>query len=76
MEIKIQLKKGMIKGNSVYLQDEDILKIHDFFEQQCMIEYVGENNPGWSDEKNCFCGQIVHMRYATNLQTITMSIMR
>ena len=30
MEIAIQLKKGMIKGNSVYLQDEDIIKIHNF----------------------------------------------
>ena len=49
MEIAIQLKKGMIKGNSVYLQDEDIIKIHNFFEKQCLIEYVGENNPNWSD---------------------------
>lgn len=54
MEIAIQLKKGMIKGNSVYLQDEDIIKIHNFFEKQCLIEYVGENNPNWSDEKLVF----------------------
>ena len=38
----------------MYLQDEDIIKIHNFFEKQCLIEYVGENNPNWSDEKLVF----------------------
>lgn len=51
MKIEIELKKDMIHGTKVILQDEEIIRVHKFFEKECMSEYVSENNTDWSDEK-------------------------
>ena len=36
---------------TIELSDEEIIKIHEFFERQCLLEFVGNNNADWSDEK-------------------------
>lgn len=35
----------------IELTDEQIIQIHKYFERQCMLEYVGNNNCNWPDEK-------------------------
>ena len=51
MEFKLNLKNCRISGNELILCDKQIVAIHNFFERQCMLEYVGNNNCNWPDEK-------------------------
>lgn len=51
MEFKLNLKNCRISGNELILCDKQIVAIHNFFERQCMREYVGNNNCNWPDEK-------------------------
>ena len=36
---------------TIELSDEEIIKIHKFYERQCLLEFVANNNTDWSDEK-------------------------
>ena len=47
MEYKIELDNGL----KIILNKEQIMKVHQYFEKQCLLEYVGNNNTDWSDEK-------------------------
>ena len=47
MEDKIELDNGL----KIILNEEQIMKVHQYFEKQCLLEYVGNNNTDWSDEK-------------------------
>ena len=51
MEFKLDLRDCRISGNELILCDKHIVGIHNFFERQCMLEYVGNNNCNWPDEK-------------------------
>ena len=51
MEFKLDLRDCRISGNELILCDKQIVGIHNFFERQCMLEYVGNNNCNWPDEK-------------------------
>ena len=50
MEFKLDLRDCRISGNELILCDKQIVGIHNFFERQCMLEYVGSNNCNWPDE--------------------------
>jgi len=47
MKYKIELDNGL----KIILNEEQIMKVHQYFEKQCLLEYVGNNNTDWSDEK-------------------------
>ena len=51
MEFKLDLNACRIIDNELILCEKQIVGIHIFFEKQCMLEYVGNNNCNWPDEK-------------------------
>ena len=51
MEFKLDLRDCRISGNELIQKNCVCLQSHNFFERQCMLEYVGNNNCNWPDEK-------------------------
>lgn len=47
MKYTLKLENGV----EITLNEEAIIKIHNYFESQCLLEFVGNNNRDWSDEK-------------------------